>query len=140
MSDFTTAYLIGLMPSSKKKNAAQVLKKFKNRVIKHCEEAAKNDRTGCSFTLQRLELGLPLQYNLEQIAEDLCAWLIRKGLKADLDPSNLLCINISWATEEPESPPPLSYVPPVEHVPINPQGHPFFNWMGPQKTPISQLK
>ena len=142
-TEFTPAYLLALMPSSKKRNAVQVLKRYKNRAIQMCEEAAKNDHDHCTFTMQRLEMGLPLQYDLEEISLELADWLESKGFRVAADPANPLCMRIEWGDRQDDEPQPLLQLPiqpqraagQAQPQPISPPmqagAHPFFNWMAP---------
>ena len=122
------------MPRQKRKSAVQVLKRFKNRVMQMCEEAAKQDREKVAFRLQRLEMGATLVENLEEYAEELCEWLERKGFRAEVDAGDALVVHITWANEEEEE---------VEEPVRKPvqvgravQG-PWFDWMSSaqQQTP-----
>lgn len=137
--DFSPRYLQDLMPSSQKKNSIQILKRFKNRAIQMCEEAAKQDRDHVAFALQRIELGMTLVPNLEEVAEGLAEWLARKGFRAEVDSDNPLLVHIEWGTEKDAEPQPSPELPrPV----LRNQGQtPWFDWMQPQgKTPVSKHK
>ena len=149
--EFTPVYLRELMPRQKRKSAVQVLKRFKNRVMQMCEEAAKQDREKVTFRLQRLEMGATLVENLEEYAEELCEWLERKGFRAEVDATDALVVHISWSSEEEEE----EVEEPVRKPVVNRAGvqGPWFDWMssaqqgpmssaqqGPIQTPTAQAK
>ena len=141
--DFSPHYLQQLMPSSRKKNNVQLLKRFKNHAMQMCEEVAKQDRDHCEFRLQRLEMGATLIHNIEEIAEDLAVWLARKGFRADIDPDDPLLVHIEWGPEREEK---EREVPLPEPRPPRPalraqgvQG-PWFDWMAQGKTPAPKRK
>ena len=141
--DFSPHYLQQLMPSSRKKNNVQLLKRFKNHAMQMCEEVAKQDRDHCEFRLQRLEMGATLIHNIEEIAEDLAQWLVRRGFRADIDAEDPLLVHIEWGPErEEQEPQPL----PQARAPRGPalraqaaQG-PWFDWMAQGKTPATKRK
>jgi U3 small nucleolar RNA-associated protein 14 len=137
--EFTPEYLRELMPKTRRKSAVQVLKRFKNRVMQMCEEAAKQDREKVAFRLQRLEMGATLVENLEEYAEELCEWLQRKGFWAEVDAGDALVVHITWADqpekEEEEEEPVRKPV--VNRAAV--QG-PWFDWMSSAQDATSQGK
>lgn len=100
-----------------------------------CEETAKQDRDHCTYRLHRLEMGVPLIENLDEIADQLCQWLTKKGFRAAIDPTDSLVINVEWGEleQEEEDKPvwtvPATFIePPTNHTtPIN-RG-PWFDWL-----------
>jgi hypothetical protein len=141
--EFSPQYLQQLMPSSRKKKKVQLLKRFKNHAMQMCEEVAKQDRDHCEFRLQRLEMGATLIHNIEEMAEDLASWLVRRGFRADIDADDPLLVHIEWGPEreEPEAPPPLP-VPRGPALQAQGAGSQWFGWMesAQGKTPAVKRK